>query len=110
MGAFMCIANNNVPPAVSRRLLLTVIFTATYSVNMLVAEMYFEEVGDIMQFILLKYCVGTLHHLLSPLAVLVSYPEVMFSKCLAIVVFTIRYGAQRCGPTTEGGPVNSRPR
>ena len=25
MGAFMCIANNNVPPAVSRRLLLTVI-------------------------------------------------------------------------------------
>ena len=25
MGAFMCIANNNVPPAVSRRLVLTVI-------------------------------------------------------------------------------------
>ena len=43
---------------------------------MLVAEMYFDEAGDILPFILLKYCVGTLHHLLSPLAVLVSYPEV----------------------------------
>ena len=40
--------------------LLTVIFVATYSVNMVVAEMYFEEVGDIMQFVLLKYCVGAL--------------------------------------------------
>ena len=40
--------------------LLTVIFVATYSVNMVVAEMYFDEVGDIMQFVLLKYCVGAL--------------------------------------------------
>ena len=60
--------------------LLTLIFAATYSVNMVVAEMYFDEVGDIMQFILLKYVLGTLHHLLSPLAVLVSYPEVTLDK------------------------------
>ena len=69
--------------------LLTVIFVATYSVNMLVAEMYFEEVGDIMQFVLLKYCVGTLHHLLSPLAVLVSYPEVTPHKMFVGHIFAL---------------------
>ena len=56
--------------------LLTTIFALTYTVNMVVAEMYFDEVGDLLAFILLKYCFGTLHHLFSPLAVLVSYPEV----------------------------------
>ena len=88
--------------------LLTLIFAATYSVNMVVAEMYFDEVGDIMQFILLKYVLGTLHHLLSPLAVLVSYPEV---KGLSITfTLLVRYAAQQCEPITEGGPANSRPR
>ena len=57
---------------------------------MVVAEMYFDEVGDIMQFILLKYVLGTLHHLLSPLAVLVSYPEVKgLSITFALLVTTL---------------------
>ena len=58
--------------------LLTIVLAATYSVSMVVSEVYFEEIGDLMHFILLKYCFGTLHHLLSPLVVLVSYPEVAY--------------------------------
>jgi hypothetical protein len=57
-------------------LLLTIVHVSTYSVSMVLAEVYFEQIGDIMHFILLKYCFGTLHHLLSPLVVLLCYPEV----------------------------------
>ena len=56
--------------------LLTLVFTTTYSVNMVLAEIYFEQINDMMQFILLKYCLGTTHHLLSPAVILLCYPEV----------------------------------
>ena len=101
--------------------LLTTIFALTYAVNMVVAEMYFDEVGDLLAFILLKYCFGTLHHLFSPLAVLVSYPEVaslFFSdisvRFLLSLLFNIylctRFVGQRCERTTEGEAASSRPR
>ena len=55
--------------------LLTVMCMFTYSVNMLFSEIYFETINDIMYFILIKYCFGTLHHFLGPVIILFSYKD-----------------------------------
>ena len=56
--------------------LLTLACAATYSTNMLLAELYFAELGGVFEFVLVKSCLGSLHAILSPLAVFLSYPEV----------------------------------
>ena len=55
--------------------LLTIIFMVTYSVNMILAEILFNDVS-IMVFILMKYSFGSLHTLFSPIAIIISYPYI----------------------------------
>ena len=40
---------------------------------MIFSEIFFEDKNNIMYFILLKYCFGTLHHFLGPVIILLSY-------------------------------------
>lgn len=54
--------------------LLTIVFVVTYSVNMIISEILFDEVS-VMMFILMKYSFGSLQNLFSPLAIIISYPE-----------------------------------
>ena len=54
--------------------LLTIVFVVTYSVNMIISEIMFDEVS-VMMFILMKYSFGSLQNLFSPLAIIISYPE-----------------------------------
>ena len=70
--------------------LMTAVFVVTYSINMIVSEAVFESV-DMMSYILLKFCVGSLHTSLTPLAVLASYPEVR----RAVVRVFVRGGTQQ---------------
>ena len=69
---------------------LTIVFVMTYSVNMVISEIIFEDVS-IMTYVLLKYCLGTTHTLLSPVAILISYQEVR----KAVVKVFIRGGTQQ---------------
>jgi hypothetical protein len=56
--------------------LLTAILLATYSTGLLVAELAFPALlPGITHYVLLKFCLGGLHHLLSPLAILASHPR-----------------------------------
>ena len=55
--------------------LLTVMFVTTYAINMVFSEIYFDSINNIMYFILIKYCFGTLHHFLGPLIILLSYKD-----------------------------------
>ena len=68
---FLCIA------------LLTIIFVITYSVNMIIVEIVFHQIS-ILSYVLLKYCLGSLHTLLSPVVILISFPDVRQS---AVKVF-----------------------
>ena len=104
--------------------LLTLVFTTTYSTNMLVAELFFDRLGGLLPYVLVinplwfcfwhrspilpsltlalysmnnsndillwnhlsltkkvKYCLGTSHHLLSPLTI--------FLRCLLVFLFAI---------------------
>ncbi len=69
---------------------MTVVFVMTYSVNMVISEIIFEDVS-IMSYVLLKYCLGTTHTLMSPVAILISYQEVR----KAVVKVFIRGGTQQ---------------
>ena len=70
--------------------LMTAVFVVTYSLSMIVSEAVFERV-DMMSYILLKFCLGSLHTSLTPLAILASYPEVR----LAVVRVFVRGGTQQ---------------
>ena len=70
--------------------LLTVVFVITYSVNMIVAEILFDQIS-ILSYVLLKYCFGSLHSLLSPMAIMMSFPRL---RKAAIKVF-MRGGSQQ---------------
>ena len=56
--------------------LLTVMFVITYAINMVFCEIYFEYINNIMYFILIKYCIGTLHHFIGPVIILLSYKDI----------------------------------
>ena len=70
--------------------LMTAVFVVTYSLSMIVSEAVFERV-DMMSYILLKFCLGSLHTSLTPLAILASYPEVR----RAVVRVFVRGGTQQ---------------
>ena len=55
---------------------LTGMFVITYAINMFFCEIYFEYINNIMYFILIKYCFGTLHHFLGPVIILLSYKDI----------------------------------
>jgi len=54
--------------------ILTGLFVTLYSVNMIVAEWLYDDLS-VMWFVLIKYSCGSLQNLLSPIAILLSYPE-----------------------------------
>jgi hypothetical protein len=56
--------------------LLTVIFLLTYVTSMVVCEVYLPVSGSLFTFILVKYITGTSHHLLGPLAILLSRADI----------------------------------
>lgn len=70
--------------------LLTVVFVITYSVNMIIVEILFDQIS-ILSYVLLKYCFGSLHSLLSPIVIMISFPELRKS---AVKVF-MRGGTQQ---------------
>ena len=55
--------------------LLSLLCLTTYTINMLVAEITFDD-SSIFEYIIVKHCVGDIHHLLSPFVLLLSYPEI----------------------------------
>ena len=57
---------------------------------MIVSEVLFDQIS-LMSYVLLKYCFGTLHNLLTPIAVLLSYPTVRRS----VVKVFVRGGTQQ---------------
>ena len=70
--------------------LLTVVFVITYSVNMIIAEVLFDQIS-ILSYVLMKYCFGSLHSLLSPIVIMISFPQLRKS---AVKVF-MRGGTQQ---------------
>ena len=55
---------------------LTLMFIITYVISMIISEMYFEQINNIMYFILIKYCFGTLHHFFGPVIILLCYKDI----------------------------------
>ena len=49
----------------------TVIFLVIYPTSMLITEFYFSEIDTMFAFMLLKYCVGSMHLVLSPACILI---------------------------------------
>ena len=48
----------------------SIIFLVTYSTNLIITELYFAEIETMFQFMLLKYCLGSMHLVLSPAYIL----------------------------------------
>jgi len=55
---------------------LTLLFIITYVISMIISEIYFEQINSIMYFILIKYYIGTLHHFLGPVIILLCYKDI----------------------------------
>jgi hypothetical protein len=49
----------------------TVIFLVVYPTSMLITEFYFAEIETMFPFMLIKYCIGSMHLVLSPACVLI---------------------------------------
>ena len=49
----------------------TVIFLVVYPTSMLITEFYFADIETMFPFMLLKYCLGSMHLVLSPACVLI---------------------------------------
>ena len=71
--------------------LLTIIFLSTYITSMVICEFLFPSNINILTFILIKFIIGTSHHLLGPLSILLSRNDILSS---AVAVY-------RRGGTTQ---------
>ena len=49
----------------------SIIFLVTYPTNMIVTELYFAEIETMFPFMILKYCLGSMHLVLSPVCILI---------------------------------------
>ena len=58
---------------------LTFLLIFTYSINMVISELYFDNINSIMWFILIKYGLGTSHQLLGPLVIISCYKDIRLS-------------------------------
>ena len=56
-------------------LLLTVTFLLTYTTSMVVCEAWMSTSSGLLGFVVVKYILGTSQHLLGPLAILLSRPD-----------------------------------
>lgn len=72
--------------------MLTIIFSSTYITSMVICELLFPSNMNILTFIVIKFILGTSHHLLCPLSILLSRKDILTS---AVAVY-------RRGGTTQG--------
>ena len=56
--------------------LLSLLCLSTYLTGLVAAEMAFDPDDSVFEYMIVKHCLGDLHHLLSPFVLLFSYPEV----------------------------------
>ena len=60
-------------------LLLTIIFFSTYITSMVICELLYPDNYNILTFIVIKFIIGTSHHLLGPLSILLSRRDILVS-------------------------------
>ena len=59
--------------------LLTIIFFSTYITSMVICEVLFTTNHNLFSFVVIKFIVGTSHHLLGPLSILLSRRDILDS-------------------------------
>ena len=55
---------------------LTTIFLTTYITSMIICEHYLPAGNNLLYFVIIKYIVGTSHHLLGPISILISRRDI----------------------------------
>jgi hypothetical protein len=62
--------------------LLVIIFLFTYTMSMIICELFLSVTDNLLYFVMIKYIAGTSHHLLTPISILLSRQDIWQSAIL----------------------------